>query len=128
MTEKYANTMIINEPHTAHAAPIARVWGMIRAALQDGWHDFCPPPPPPHQVVDFKRVTTNHILLFNRVSSEHTHFWHISAAEQTPRRGDSARRGVSPHPLSVLPAMRLKCDVNDKTIFCTSKYILKEAL
>jgi len=48
-----------------------------------------PPPPPPTQVVDFKRVTTNHILLFSRILLLR------ALVEQTSQWVVAARRGVS---------------------------------
>jgi len=96
MTEIYGKTMKINEPHTAHATPVASAWADTRR-LAGGWHVICPPPPPPPptQVVDFKQVTTSNTLLFTRLSSKYISFRLISAAEQTSRRADTARRGVS---------------------------------
>lgn len=123
MTEKYANTMIMSEPYAAHAAPITRVWGMIRAASPMPGTSFAPP-----QVVGFKRVTTTHIILFSRLSSKHIPSMRIFTAEQLTQRADSARRGVSPRSPPVNPSItRLKItlgDNDDKTGFCTFNFKL----
>jgi hypothetical protein len=80
------------------------------------------------QVVDFKQVTTNHILQNTSVSSKHIPFRHIFTVGQPSRGAYTHRRGVSGRPHFGLSAKRLKTAVNDKTVFYTHKHTLKEHL
>jgi hypothetical protein len=146
MTKTWVEAMKIIELHTTHAALVVRGYDKYTCLVAD-WHEFLggcshntpargalchkfPPPPPPPQVVDFKRVTTNHILLFTSISSKYIPFRRVFT-KQTSRRAAPARRGIS---LRLSSEYRLKImavdivNITDFYIFNTKQWKNKKNL